>query len=47
VEENLFLDPGEGSSLDVEDTETAGRNNGMEDSVIPDAIRLIRDRNSA
>ncbi|HTC66825.1 MAG TPA: ABC transporter ATP-binding protein [Candidatus Acidoferrum sp.] len=47
VEENLFLAPGEGSSLDVEDTETAGRNNGMEDSVIPDAIRLIRDRNSA
>src|ERR1700738_3973457 len=46
VEENLFLAPGEGS-LDVEDTETAGRSNGMGDSPIPDAIRLIRDRNSA
>src|SRR6202048_1631358 len=46
VETNLFLAPGEGS-LDVEDTETAGRSNGMEDSPIPDAIRLIRDRNSA
>src|SRR3981081_1904578 len=46
VEENLFLAPGEGS-LDVEDTETAGRSNGMEDSPIPDAIRLIRDRNTA
>jgi subfamily B ATP-binding cassette protein MsbA len=46
LEENLFLAPGEGS-LDVEDTETSGRSNGMEDSAIPDAIRLIRDRNSA
>jgi ABC-type multidrug transport system fused ATPase/permease subunit len=46
VEENLFLAPGEGS-LDVEDTETAGRSNGLEDSPIPDAIRLIRDRNTA
>src|ERR1700726_4242917 len=46
VEENLFLAPGEGS-LDVEDTETAGRSNGMEDSPLPDAIRLIRDRNTA
>ena len=46
VEENLFLAPGEGS-LDVEDTETAGRSNGMDDSPIPDAIRLIRDRNTA
>jgi ABC-type multidrug transport system fused ATPase/permease subunit len=45
VEENLFLAPGEGS-LD-EDTETAGRSNGVEDSPIPDAIRLIRDRNTA
>jgi len=45
VEENLFLAPGEGS-LD-EDTETAGRSNGLEDSPIPDAIRLIRDRNTA
>src|ERR1700726_3027507 len=46
VEANLFLAPGEGS-LDVEDTETAGRSNGMEDSPLPDAIRLIRDRNTA
>src|SRR4030081_2602008 len=46
VETNLFLAPGEGS-LDVEDTETAGRSNGTEDSPIPDAIRLIRDRNTA
>jgi subfamily B ATP-binding cassette protein MsbA len=47
VEENLFLAPGEGSSLDVEDTETSSRGNGLADSPIPDAIRLIRDRNSA
>jgi subfamily B ATP-binding cassette protein MsbA len=46
VEENLFLAPGEGS-LDVEETETNGRSNGAEDSPIPDAIRLIRDRNIA
>jgi ABC-type multidrug transport system fused ATPase/permease subunit len=46
VEENLFLAPGEGS-LDVEDTETGGRSDGVGDSPIPDAIRLIRDRNSA
>jgi ABC-type multidrug transport system fused ATPase/permease subunit len=47
VEENLFLAPGEGSSLDVEDTETAGSSNGVGDPAIPDAIRLIRDRNTA
>jgi ABC-type multidrug transport system fused ATPase/permease subunit len=47
VEENLFLAPGEESSLDTEDTETAGRSSGVGDSAIPDAIRLIRDRNSA
>ena len=47
VEENLFLAPGEGSSLDVEDTETSSRGNGVGDSAIPDAIRLIRDRNTA
>jgi ABC-type multidrug transport system fused ATPase/permease subunit len=47
VEENLFLAPGEGSSLEMEDTETGGRSNGVGDSAIPDAIRLIRDRNSA
>jgi ABC-type multidrug transport system fused ATPase/permease subunit len=47
VEENLFLAPGEGSSLDLEDAETNSRGNGVGDSAIPDAIRLIRDRNSA
>jgi subfamily B ATP-binding cassette protein MsbA len=47
LEENLFLAPGEGSSLDVEDTEISSRGNGLADSPIPDAIRLIRDRNSA
>jgi ABC-type multidrug transport system fused ATPase/permease subunit len=47
VEENLFLAPGEGSSLDGEETETASRSDGAPDSPIPDAIRLIRDRNSA
>jgi ABC-type multidrug transport system fused ATPase/permease subunit len=46
VEENLFLAPGEGSSLDLEDAETNSRSNGVGDSAIPDAIRLIRDRNS-
>jgi ABC-type multidrug transport system fused ATPase/permease subunit len=46
VEENLFLAPGEGS-LDVEDTEAGSRSDGVGDSPIPDAIRLIRDRNSA
>jgi ABC-type multidrug transport system fused ATPase/permease subunit len=47
VEENLFLAPGEGSSLDAEDADTIGRSNGVGDSAIPDPIRLIRDRNSA
>jgi subfamily B ATP-binding cassette protein MsbA len=47
VEENLFLAPGEGSSLDAEDADTISRSNGVGDSTIPDAIRLIRDRNSA
>jgi hypothetical protein len=47
VEENLFLAPGEASSLDAEETETNGRSNGTEDSPIPEAIRLIRDRNTA
>jgi subfamily B ATP-binding cassette protein MsbA len=46
VEENLFLAPGEGS-LDVEDSETGARSDGTGDSAIPDAIRLIRDRNTA
>jgi len=47
VEENLFLAPGEGSSLEMEDSETGSRTNGVGDSAIPDAIRLIRDRNTA
>jgi subfamily B ATP-binding cassette protein MsbA len=47
VEENLFLAPGEGSSLDAEDADTISRSNGVGDSAIPDAIRLIRGRNSA
>ena len=47
VEENLFLAPGESSSLDAEDADTISRSNGVGDSAIPDAIRLIRDRNSA
>jgi ABC-type multidrug transport system fused ATPase/permease subunit len=46
VEENLFLAPGEGA-LDVEDSETGARSDGTGDSAIPDAIRLIRDRNTA
>ena len=46
VEENLFLAPGEGS-LDVEDSEIGARSDGTGDSAIPDAIRLIRDRNTA
>jgi ABC-type multidrug transport system fused ATPase/permease subunit len=46
VEENLFLAPGEGS-LDAEETETSGRSNENTDSPIPEAIRLIRDRNTA
>jgi subfamily B ATP-binding cassette protein MsbA len=44
VEANLFLAPGEGS-LDVDENEDGG--NGGGDAAIPDAIRLIRDRNSA
>jgi ABC-type multidrug transport system fused ATPase/permease subunit len=47
VEENLFLAPGEGYSLDAEDADTISRSNGVGDSALPDAIRLIRDRNTA
>jgi ABC-type multidrug transport system fused ATPase/permease subunit len=47
VEENLFLAPGEASSLDIEDSETASNGNSVGDSAVPDAIRLIRDRNTA
>jgi subfamily B ATP-binding cassette protein MsbA len=46
VEANLFLAPGEGS-IDVDDTDGANGGNGDRDAAIPDAIRLIRDRNSA
>jgi ABC-type multidrug transport system fused ATPase/permease subunit len=46
VETNLFLAPGEGSiELDGEESGSGGSGNG--DAGIPDAIRLIRDRNSA
>src|SRR6202166_1309063 len=46
VETNLFLAPGEGDKLE-EDIETGSRSDGVTDSPIPEAIRLIRDRNSA
>jgi ABC-type multidrug transport system fused ATPase/permease subunit len=46
VETNLFLAPGEGS-LDLEESEAGAGVGGSGDSAIPDAIRLIRDRNSA
>src|ERR1700692_2978201 len=47
VETNLFLAPGEGDGTPEPETANngGGRDNG--DSAIPDAIRLIRDRNSA
>jgi ABC-type multidrug transport system, ATPase and permease components len=44
VETNLFLAPGEGS-LELEESEAGAGGDG--ESAIPDAIRLIRDRNSA
>jgi len=44
VETNLFLAPGEGS-LELEENEAGVAGDG--ESAIPDAIRLIRDRNSA
>jgi ABC-type multidrug transport system fused ATPase/permease subunit len=47
VEENLFLAPGESSSLDAEDSDAGSRSNGVSDSPVPDAIRLIRDRDTA
>ncbi len=46
VEANLFLAPGEGG-LELEDAEFASGSNGRGDSAIPDAIRLIRERNNA
>ena len=45
VETNLFLAPGEGD-VSFEDPDAAANSNGA-DSTIPDAIRLIRDRNTA
>jgi ABC-type multidrug transport system fused ATPase/permease subunit len=46
VETNLFLAPGEGS-LELEDGDGGAGASGNGDAGIPDAIRLIRDRNSA
>ena len=46
VETNLFLAPGEGS-IELEDGDGGAGASGNGDSAIPDAIRLIRDRNSA
>jgi ABC-type multidrug transport system fused ATPase/permease subunit len=46
VESNLFLAPGEGS-IELEDGDGGAGASGNGDSAIPDAIRLIRDRNSA
>ena len=46
VETNLFLAPGEGS-IELEDGDGGAGASGNGDAAIPDAIRLIRDRNSA
>lgn len=46
VETNLFLAPGEGS-IELEDGEGGAGVGGNGDAGIPDAIRLIRDPNSA
>jgi ABC-type multidrug transport system fused ATPase/permease subunit len=46
VETNLFLAPGEGS-IELEDGESGAGASGNGDSAIPEAIRLIRDRNNA
>jgi len=46
VETNLFLAPGEGS-IELEDGDSGAGVGGNGDAAIPDAIRLIRDRNSA
>src|SRR5450432_1167337 len=46
VETNLFLAPGEGS-IESEDGDGGAGVGGNGDAAIPDAIRLIRDRNSA
>jgi ABC-type multidrug transport system fused ATPase/permease subunit len=46
VETNLFLAAGEGS-IELEDGDGGAGASGNGDSAIPDAIRLIRDRNNA
>ena len=46
VEANLFLAPGEGA-VELEEMDANSGANGTGDSAIPDAIRLIRDRNNA
>src|SRR5450432_2541730 len=46
VETNLFLAPGEGS-IESEDGDGGAGASGNGDSAIPEAIRLIRDRNNA
>jgi ABC-type multidrug transport system fused ATPase/permease subunit len=46
VETNLFLAPGEGS-IELEDGDGGAGASGNGDAGIPDAIRLLRDRNSA
>src|ERR1700738_1158609 len=45
-EANLFLAPGEGG-LDLEESESSANGNTRADSSVPDAIRLIRERNNA
>jgi ABC-type multidrug transport system fused ATPase/permease subunit len=44
VETNLFLAPGEGDKTEEDSSEAAG--NGASGNSLPDAIRLIRSRNS-
>jgi hypothetical protein len=46
VEANLFLAPGEGG-FELEESESTANGNSRGDSAIPDAIRLIRERNNA
>jgi len=46
VESNLFLAPGEagGEAVDSQAVEAEPGTNGQTDSTLPEAIRLIRDR---
>jgi hypothetical protein len=46
VETNLFFAPGEGS-IEPEDGDGGAGASGNGDAGIPDAIRLLRDRNNA